>query len=150
MINNLKTINAWNNMKEGFYLEPDEKYGYASINALSKAIFNLPYEKKTLNISNLEKICKVAVQAHIFYEDLIEEIINKTNNIPIPFDLLISTTSFEMKNLIAEFVNNNSKANKFEITVLYNKGRDVLPLLTQLKGRITILNILIILYINIL
>lgn len=129
-------INAWNNMKEGFYLEPDEKYGYASINSLSKAIFNLPYEKKTLNISNLEKICKVAVQAHIFYEDLIEEIINKTNNIPIPFDLLISTTSFEMKNLIAEFVNNNSKANKFEITVLYNKGRDVLPLLTQLKGRI--------------
>ena len=143
-------INAWNNMKEGFYLEPDEKYGYASINALSKAIFNLRYEKKTLNISNLEKICKVAVQAHIFYEDLIEEIINKTNNIPIPFDLLISTTSFEMKNLIAEFVNNNSKANKFEITVLYNKGRDVLPLLTQLKGRINILNILIILYINIL
>ena len=129
-------INAWNNIKEGFYLEPDEKYGYASINALSKAIFNLPYEKKLLNISNLEKICKVAVQAHIFYEDLIKEIINKTNNIPIPFDLLISTTSFEMKNLIAEFVNNNSKANKFEIAVLYNKGRDVLPLLTQLKGRI--------------
>lgn len=129
-------INAWNNMKEGFYLEPDEKYGYASINALSKAIFNLPYEKQTFNISNLEKICKVAVQAHIFYEDLIEEIINKTNNIPITFDLFISTTSFEMKNLIAEYVNNNSKANKFEITVLYNKGRDVLPLLTQLKGRI--------------
>ena len=128
-------INAWNNMKEGFYLEPDEQYGYASINALSKAIFNLPYEKQALNISNLEKICKVAVQAHIFYEDLIEEIINKTNNIPIPFDLLISTTSIEMKNLIGEFVNNNSKANKFEIIILYNKGRDVLPLLTQLKGR---------------
>ena len=129
-------INAWNNMKEGFYLEPDEQYGYASINALSKAIFNLPFEKKTFNISNLEKICKVAVQAHIFYEDLIKEMINKTNNIPIPFDLFLSTTSFEMKNLIAEFVNNNSKANKFEITVLYNKGRDVLPLLTQLKDRI--------------
>ena len=141
-------INAWNNMKEGFYLEPDEKYGYASINALSKAIFNLPYEKQTFNISNLEKICKVAVQAHIFYEDLIEEIINKTNNIPITFDLFISTTSFEMKNLIAEYVNNNSKANKFEITVLYNKGRDVLPLFTQLKGRITLLNILIILFLN--
>ena len=129
-------INAWNNMKEGFYLEPDEQYGYASINALSKAIFNLPYEKQTINISNLEKICKVAVQAHIFYEDLIEEIINKTNNIPIPFDLFVSTTSIEMKNLIEEFVKNNSKANKFEIIVLYNKGRDVLPLLTQLKGSI--------------
>ena len=131
-------------MKEGFYLEPDEQYGYASINALSKAIFNLPYEKQALNISNLEKICKVAVQAHFFYEDLIEEIINKTNNIPIPFDLLISTTSIEMKNLIGEFVNNNSKANKFEIIILYNKGRDVLPLLTQLKGRIIKYNIYVI------
>ena len=64
-------------MKEGFYLEPDEQYGYASINALSKAIFNLPYEKQSINISNLEKICKVVVQAHIFYDDLIEDIINK-------------------------------------------------------------------------
>jgi len=36
-------INAWNEWGEGSYLEPDEKYGYASINSLSKAIFNLPY-----------------------------------------------------------------------------------------------------------
>lgn len=37
-------INAWNEWGEGTYLEPDQKYGYASINALSKAIFDLPYE----------------------------------------------------------------------------------------------------------
>ena len=129
-------INAWNNMKEGFYLEPDEQNGYASINALSKAIFNLPYEQKTFNFSTLENICKVAVQAHIFYEDLIEEIINKINNIPVQFDLFISTTSVEMKNLISDFTKTNSKANEIEITILYNKGRDVLPLLTQLKDRI--------------
>ena len=33
-------INSWNNWIEGSYLEPDDNYGYASINALSKALFN--------------------------------------------------------------------------------------------------------------
>ncbi|HIT10889.1 MAG TPA: glycoside hydrolase family 99-like domain-containing protein [Candidatus Onthousia faecigallinarum] len=37
-------INAWNEWAEGTYLEPDEKYGYANINTLSKAIFDLPLE----------------------------------------------------------------------------------------------------------
>ncbi len=37
-------INAWNEWAEGTYLEPDEKYGYANINTLSKAIFDLPFE----------------------------------------------------------------------------------------------------------
>lgn len=39
-------INAWNEWAEGTYLEPDEKYGYANINTLSKAIFDLPFEEK--------------------------------------------------------------------------------------------------------
>jgi hypothetical protein len=36
-------INACNNYFEGTYLEPDEKYGYGSLNALSKSIFDLPF-----------------------------------------------------------------------------------------------------------
>ncbi|MDO4526537.1 MAG: glycoside hydrolase family 99-like domain-containing protein [Candidatus Saccharibacteria bacterium] len=41
-------INAWNEWAEGTYLEPDKKYGYTNINAMSKAIYDLPYnfEKK--------------------------------------------------------------------------------------------------------
>ena len=38
-------INAWNEWAEGTYLEPDKKYGYASINTFSKAIFDLPFSE---------------------------------------------------------------------------------------------------------
>ena len=63
-------INAWNEWGEGTYLEPDEKYGYASINALSKAIFNISYNKSNYNLSYLMVEPKIAIQAHIYYEDL--------------------------------------------------------------------------------
>ena len=70
-----------NNYFECSYLEPDQKYGYSSINALSKALFDLPYKNINYKFSNLKKYCSVAIQVHIFYIDLIKEIINKTNNI---------------------------------------------------------------------
>ena len=134
--NNYIFVNGWNNWKEGSYLEPDNKYGYASLNALSKAIFKLEYKKVNYNLKNLSSICQVAIQAHIFYEDLIIDIINKTNNIPIKYDIFISTTSLEMRNSIKNYVTQNSKANEYEIIILENKGRDVLPLLIQLKHKI--------------
>ena len=128
-------INAWNNFEERLYLEPDEYLGYASLNALSRAIFNISFSKY-LNLDNIKNSSNIAVQAHIFYEDLIIEIINKTNNIPVKFDLYISTTSVEMKNNVIEFINNYSKSDRYEIIILDNKGRDVLPLLIQLKNKI--------------
>jgi hypothetical protein len=128
-------INAWNEWGEGSYLEPDEKYGYASINSLSKAIFNLPYIKR-LSLKNLNESNAIAIQVHIYYEDFINEIIEKTNNIPVKFDLFISTDSAYKKTIIESYIKNNSNAYKFEVQIFPNKGRDVLPLLLQLKKRI--------------
>ena len=129
-------INGWNNWKEGSYLEPDDKFGYSSLNSLSKALFNLNYREENYNLINLINKCRVAVQAHIFYEDLIIDIINKTNNIPIKYDFFISTTNKEIRDIIFKFLSLYSKANQYEILIVENKGRDVLPLLTQLKNKV--------------
>ena len=129
-------INAWNNYYEGTYLEPDEKYGYGSLNALSKSLFDLAFKNYNYNLSNLMNNCLVAVQAHIFYEDLLNEIINKTNNIPVKFDLYISTDTKQKMDFTKNYVDRYSKANNVSIIIIGNKGRDVLPFLIQMKDAI--------------
>ena len=116
--NRLIFINAWNEWGEGAYLEPDEKYGYSSINALSKALFNLPYIFINIKKLNLAKSSQIAVQINIYYDDLINEIINKTNNIPIKYDLFISITSFKKKKLIENKIKNYSNYNKYYIIIV--------------------------------
>jgi hypothetical protein len=126
-------INSWNNWNRGSYLEPDEKYGYASLNSLSKSIFNLSY----INISAFKMLnekCILAVQVHIYYKELICEIIEKTNNIPIKFDLFISTDSTSKKKYIIKKIKNRTNANYHEIKIFKNKGRDVLPFILQIKN----------------
>ena len=125
-------INSWNNWYEGSYLEPDKKYGYASINSLSKAIFNLTYIDP-YSIKNLNYESKIAIHVHLFYEDLIFDIINITNNIPVKFDLFMSVCSKNIKKRVEQYIIKNSKANFFEIKIFSNKGRDVLPFLIQMK-----------------
>ena len=132
-------INGWNNWLEGSYLEPDTNYGYAALNSFSKALYNLPYNStKTFNnFEELEKNVKIAVQAHVYYEDLIEEMIDKINNIPFKFDLYISTDTNKKKNIIEKYVKKNTKASYYEILVIDNKGRDLLPMLIQMRHKIT-------------
>ena len=126
-------INSWNNWNEGSYLEPDEKYGFANLNSLSKSIFNLPFRKNNYNLLNLVKNKNVAIQAHIFYEDLIFDIINLTNNIPVKFDLYITIVFSNISSMLEQNLKNYSKADNYYIKLVKNKGRDILPFLTQFK-----------------
>ena len=130
-------INGWNNWLEGSYLEPDTNYGYAAINSFSKALYDLPYNSSIkYNFDELYKKVTIAVQAHIFYTDLIEEMIKKINNIPFIFDLFISTDTIDKKNIIEKYVKRNTKANYYEIIALENKGTDLLPMVIQMKNKI--------------
>ena len=78
------------------------------------------------------KNCLLAVQAHIFYIDLLNEIINKINNIPVKFDLYISTNTKQKVELIKTYTNKYSKANNVYVKFFENKGRDILPFLIQM------------------
>ena len=129
-------INAWNEWGEGAYLEPDTNYGYASINSLSKALFDRPYKEIKINHTYFNYESIVAIQVHLYYDDLIEEIVNKTNKIPIFFDLYISTDSLYKKNKIINYIKNNSKSKNVEVLVVENKGRDVMPFLIQMKNKV--------------
>ena len=85
---------------------------------------------------NLDKRCVISIHAHVYYEDLINEIILKSNNMPIKFDLFISTISLIKKQKIEKYVRKYSKANNYEIKIVENKGRDILPFLNQMKFKI--------------
>ena len=129
-------INAWNEWGEGSYLEPDKKYGYASINSLSKALFNQTYRKIDANFSFFNIKSNIAIQVDIYYEDLIKTIIDKINNIPVKFDLYITTNSLNKMNNIKDYVEKYSKSNEIEIKIINNIQRFDLPLLIQLKNKI--------------
>jgi lipopolysaccharide biosynthesis protein len=73
---------------------------------------------------------------HLYYDDLISEIINKTNNIPVFCDLFVSTDSLDKKNKIMHYVKQYSKSRNLEVMIVENKGRDVMPFLFQMKQKI--------------
>lgn len=76
---------------------------------------------------------KIAVQAHIFYPELAEEIALNANCIPCDFDIYASTDSEQKAALIRETLQKKCKAKKIAVEVFENKGRDVLPFLKQLR-----------------
>ena len=126
-------INSWNDYKNGNYLEYDETYGYASINALSKSILNISYENKYYLNDNIH-LTSIAVQIHVFYLDILPSLIERLNSIPLKYDLYISTNSKEKKEYIIKSLE-NSNANKYEIKIFENKGRDVYPFITQIQSK---------------
>lgn len=135
-------INAWNEWGEGTYLEPDEKYGYASINTVSKALYGIPFDTRSIvlgqdapkiqkEIFQNEKEVRIAVQIHIYFTELLEEIGAQLDMIPFSYDLYITTDSEEKK--VAIMAALKEKAHRIVTDVVPNRGRDVAPFLIQMQ-----------------
>jgi len=76
----------------------------------------------------------LGVQVHIFYLDLIDEIIKNLNNIPFPFHCYISTDTDEKVGIIKEIFSKRCKnAKKIYVEKFENRGRDVAPFIEQMK-----------------
>lgn len=78
---------------------------------------------------------KIAVFAHLFYLDQVEESIKWIGNIPYLFDLYISTSSNEKAEEIKRKILGYAGMHigKFEIRVMEDRGRDVAPWLLGFK-----------------
>jgi len=130
-------VNAWNEWCEGTYLEPDEKYGYNNINTLSKAICGLSFDVK-LNVFTESaaplSTPRIAVQVHAFYTDLLDEVIENLNRIPVPFDVYVSTDSADKVAGITEKFSGDCNAENIKVDFFGNVGRDVAPFLRQLES----------------
>ncbi|MDX7724979.1 rhamnan synthesis F family protein [Aeromonas caviae] len=83
----------------------------------------------------INKPVRIAAVLHVYYADMIEEMMGYIENIPVSYDLFISTASEKSKKEIEFYLENNkNKANKIEVRVVeQNRGRDIGALLLTMK-----------------
>jgi lipopolysaccharide biosynthesis protein len=75
---------------------------------------------------NANKYGKIAVCAHIYYVDMLDEVFTKTNNIPVPYDFIATTETDEKKRLIEEAASRQPNIRKVIVRkVEQNRGRDM-------------------------
>ena len=145
-------VNAWNDREHGTVLEPDSTYGTTYLKALSKAVNDLPYEDEPDENSlyylgagsdrmqrdlewhgELDAEPLIAVHAHVFYPELLEEVLDYVSRIPFRFDLYISTDAEEKRDVILRYTEHSEHV---YVKVHPNRGRDVAPFLSDMRERI--------------
>jgi len=74
---------------------------------------------------------KIAVTAHIFYEEYVDVLFSALNNIETDFTLLITTHSSDIANLISDNKTTPSQCKDIRIAICPNRGRNFGPLLVE-------------------
>ena len=75
----------------------------------------------------------VAVVMHVFYLDLVEEILEELTNLPVDFDLLVTNASGSPLELDTSALPHLRTVQVFE---LHNHGRDILPLVSLINAEL--------------
>lgn len=136
-------IDSFNNWDEYSHTAPEKKTGYAYLNTMYRAVFNKKiYGKKLSSYSQAmpEEMCskaQICLQIHIFYLDLLENIVTEINKIPYTFDCYISTDSTDKAEYIRNYFKSHSNAVNVIVEIYDNKGRDVYPLIAQMSKYVT-------------
>jgi lipopolysaccharide biosynthesis protein len=131
-------INAWNEWAEGAHLEPDRKYGYAYLEATTKALRALslkdPHleEEKLLFGKTIQKSHDTAVFLHLFYPDMWDELSRYIDNLRGDFDLFISIPN----SVRADITQYTAYHKDTYIYRCENWGRDVAPFLRMYRAAV--------------
>ena len=121
---NIVFVNAWNEWAEGAYLEPDWDKGYAYLQSIRSVVTGEEYEPTVQELTSNQN--NTALIIHVFYLDVVDQIIDKIKNINEKIKLFISTTPDNL-----EVVEKRFQVLKldYEIFSNPNRGRDILPFL---------------------
>jgi lipopolysaccharide biosynthesis protein len=115
-------INAWNEWAEGAYLEPDQRYGYAYLEATRLALLRNCIIRENTTVAAQPPL---AIVVHAFYEDVFEEILNHIGRLgSIPFHLYVTCPLEKAETVRACLV---ASGQRYSLLPLPNRGRDVLP-----------------------
>ncbi|WP_095648550.1 glycoside hydrolase family 99-like domain-containing protein [Pseudomonas indica] len=119
-------INAWNEWAEGAHLEPDQRYGYAYLEATRMA----HVRARLLTNPAPAESKAVAVVIHAYYPDIFEEVVAYLSKIrDFTLKLYISTPSGSADAIRERLT---TCPHEHILEELPNHGRDILPFLTLL------------------
>jgi len=91
----------------------------------------------SIQLIDLEKIAelniapskKIAIHAHVFYLDLVPQLVALLAKFPLPFDLLISAVDATYEELLLSQFQGLSQLKALQIRITSNRGRDLGPML---------------------
>lgn len=98
-----------------------------------------PFSKENFisfnDILHFDKIVEksIAVHAHVFYIDLLEELVEKLQNIPFPYSLFISTSSEDNQIICYKRLAKLVHLQNLDVQVVPNRGRNFYPLFKIFK-----------------
>lgn len=88
------------------------------------------YQNTWLPCHELKSIHKkIALHLHLYYKDLLEEMITYLSNMPFSFDLYVSTVDEKDNDYIVKRLKTISKVQEVEVKVTKNSGRDYGPMM---------------------
>jgi lipopolysaccharide biosynthesis protein len=136
-------INSWNEWAEGAYLEPDRKYGRAYLKATASALKCLSNEAiemdwprgNSLPNWQLQKHSNTAVILHLYYPELIGEILAYLKHLSGDFDLFVSIPR-DINFSEEEIYRSHAHVYVYRCE---NRGRDIAPFL-RIFSRLYALN----------
>ncbi|WP_228734257.1 rhamnan synthesis F family protein [Xanthomonas euvesicatoria] len=84
---------------------------------------------------------KVGVMVHVFYPDLIDELAQSLQYMPIGYDLLVSVMDEAAEALARNRFSKLQRIENLDIRIVPNRGRDIAPLLVTFREEILVLDV---------
>lgn len=79
---------------------------------------------------------QIAIHAHVHYPDLAEELASYLKNIPFAFDLFISVSTDEARDICSQAFSKLPHASQVNVDVVENRGRDIAPMICHFGARL--------------